>query len=260
MDALTLKVATRYLESRDFGSPEALKTYLREHPKADPKRHTVQKGDKGKAKGGILGKLKGRLAKISTKAKKVLTDAPKAAQDFFTNPKARKAAVGKAKDAIKAAPGKYARSLVKTVKHEVHEFKEAGQGIAAVMSGKKASPEQKKAIKTVARHLAIVAAAAAFSTSGVGPAAAFMGKAMGKHIALKAAADVLGDMHTLGEAGIIGKGLAGLITAAEAKGERLDPEEALAALVMNKTLDQMDKLTDDDMADILEAAAEEEKG
>jgi len=33
--------------AREFGSPEALKKYLAEHPKADPKRHSVKNTEKG---------------------------------------------------------------------------------------------------------------------------------------------------------------------------------------------------------------------
>lgn len=209
-----------------------------------------------KPKGGLLGRLKGKLSKMSDAAKKVLTEAPKAAQSFFTDSAYRKESLGKARSAIKAAPKKYVESLVKTAKHEVHEFKEAGKGIAAVMRGEKMSTEQKHAVKTVAKHMAIMAAAAALSTAGVGAGAAFMGKAMAKHIALKAAADVLGDIHTLGEVGIIGQGLVGLLSKIAAEDDKkLSPEDALGALVIAKVLDQMDKLDDDDMADILEAAA-----
>lgn len=44
------RVARRYLAkvAREFRTPEALKKYLEEHPKADPKRHTVK--EKGKKK------------------------------------------------------------------------------------------------------------------------------------------------------------------------------------------------------------------
>jgi hypothetical protein len=35
------KVASRFVEAKDFPTEEALKTYLKEHPKADPKNHKV---------------------------------------------------------------------------------------------------------------------------------------------------------------------------------------------------------------------------
>jgi hypothetical protein len=39
---ITSKVASRFLESKEFTSPEALKDYLRDHPKADPSKHHVK--------------------------------------------------------------------------------------------------------------------------------------------------------------------------------------------------------------------------
>lgn len=269
MSTVADRVALRY--AREFSSPEALKTYLQEHPKADKSKHTVgkpkEKEEKGKEEGGedegkeepkkgLLGKLKGKLKSMSDGAKKVLTEAPKAVQAFFTDEKARKDALMKAHTALTEAPGKYAKSLVKTVKHEVHEFKDAGKGIAKVMKGDKMSDKEKHALKTVAKHMAIMAGAAAFSVSGVGAGAAFIGKAMGKHMALKAAAETLGDIHTLGEVGIIGKGLVSIMSKLAAEeGKDIDPEEALAALVMAKVMKQMKELTDEDMAAILEEAS-----
>lgn len=44
------RIVARYLQrvAREFSSPEALKEYLQEHPKADPKKHTVRKEEEGK--------------------------------------------------------------------------------------------------------------------------------------------------------------------------------------------------------------------
>lgn len=48
--ASTVRIVARYLQrvAREFGSPEALKEYLKKHPKADPKKHTVRKEEEGK--------------------------------------------------------------------------------------------------------------------------------------------------------------------------------------------------------------------
>jgi len=35
------KVASRFVEAKDFPTEQALKDYLRDHPKADPKNHKV---------------------------------------------------------------------------------------------------------------------------------------------------------------------------------------------------------------------------
>lgn len=49
-----------------------------------------------------------------------------------------------------------AKGLVHALKHEVHEFKEAGQGVNKFFQGKKMSHEEKKALKTVLIHSALV--------------------------------------------------------------------------------------------------------
>ncbi len=43
MDPLVLRVAARFLGAKDFSSPEALREYLKEHPKADKSKHKVKK-------------------------------------------------------------------------------------------------------------------------------------------------------------------------------------------------------------------------
>ena len=43
---LTLRVAYRYLRAMEFATPEALQSYLEDHPRADKSRHTVKKQEK----------------------------------------------------------------------------------------------------------------------------------------------------------------------------------------------------------------------
>lgn len=50
-----------------------------------------------------------------------------------------------------------AKGIVKAIKHEVHEWKTAASGIKALLTGKKLDHHQKKAIKAVAIHTALVA-------------------------------------------------------------------------------------------------------
>lgn len=65
----SVRVTARYLKAMEHSSPEALKEYLREHPGADPKNHSVGKGkgdspskDEAKAD-SFKGKSKGSWAK-----------------------------------------------------------------------------------------------------------------------------------------------------------------------------------------------------
>lgn len=49
--AMILRVAEQFKLGTEFDSEEALKEYLRKHPKADPKKHSVKKKDDGGGKG-----------------------------------------------------------------------------------------------------------------------------------------------------------------------------------------------------------------
>ena len=44
------RVAGRFMEAMEFNTPEAMKEYLKDHPNADPKKHSVKKKDEGGAK------------------------------------------------------------------------------------------------------------------------------------------------------------------------------------------------------------------
>lgn len=47
-ELLVRRVASRFVEAMEHDSPEALKKYLKDHPNADPKNHTVKKHDEEK--------------------------------------------------------------------------------------------------------------------------------------------------------------------------------------------------------------------
>jgi 8-oxo-dGTP pyrophosphatase MutT (NUDIX family)/predicted GNAT family acetyltransferase len=47
------------------------------------------------------------------------------------------------------------KGIIKAVKHEVEEFKEAGHGIAKLFQGKKIEDKEKEAVKNVSKHLAL---------------------------------------------------------------------------------------------------------
>jgi hypothetical protein len=67
MPSIDLRVAARYLQAREFSSPDALREYLHDHPGADKSKHYVRKDEGGKGTsqkpkddGGGLDLLKGR--------------------------------------------------------------------------------------------------------------------------------------------------------------------------------------------------------
>ena len=269
------RVARRHL-AREFPTEKALKKYLQEHPQADKSKHHVVdekehggKDDEGHGEheghdddhddGGMLGRLKGALKGLASKLK----GAPKDVQQFVADPKHRKEALGKGVQAMKKAPGKYLSQLAKVAKHEVHEFKTAGQGLKAVMKGDKPSAQQKKAIKAVAVHMGITVAAAVLTTATPALATMAVGKAMGKHMALKAALKVLGDLHVLEEVGHIGHGVGHVLQtltkfSAEENDERkASPEELLAGLVMKHLGELMQDIDDDTLAEAMGAEDED---
>lgn len=153
-----------------------------------------------------------RLKGLGQKARDFVANAPKEARKFIEDDAFRRKTMQGVHKSLTEAPEKLVKNVVKTVKHEVHEYKEAGQGIASAIRGKKMSPGQKKAVKTVATHLAIgVAAAALTASSPIGVAGALV-KGMSRHIALKAVSRALGHLHVLEELGHIGHGVSGLMT------------------------------------------------
>jgi hypothetical protein len=155
------------------------------------------------------------------------------------------------------APKKVLSSLVDTAKHEVHEYKTASQGVKAVLSGGKMTKKQKAAFKEVATHMAIGAAAAAFAASGPLVAAGLFTKGLAQHVALKSVKKSLGNLHLLNEMGHVGHGIAHLIEiiASEKKDDGA-ADEAMAQLVMAAVAKEIDQLTDEDFAEVLNSMKE----
>jgi hypothetical protein len=270
--ALAHRVSRRFV-ARDFPSDKALEKYLHDHPQADKAKHqVVEHDDHGKKDeghgdnshddhdgGSMFSRLKGALKSVASKLK----DAPKDVQKFVADPEHRKKALTKGVEAMKKAPKKYVQQLAKVAKHEVHEFKTAGQGLKAVISGKKPSDAQKKAIKAVGIHMGITIAAAVLTTASPALATMAVGKAMGKHMALKAVTAALADLHVLEEWGHIGHGVQHVLQNlkfAEEKGddEKASPEELLAALIMKHIGEQMKDVDDDTLAEAMGGDDEDE--
>lgn len=155
---------------------------------------------------------KERLKGLGEKAAKFVNDAPKEVKRFIEDEGFRRKTIQGIHKSLVEAPEKITQSVIKTVKHEVHEYKEAGQGISAAIRGKKMSPSQSKAVKSVATHLAIGIAAAALTSAGPLGAAGALAKGMAKHVALKAVSRALGHIHVLQEIGHIGHGVEGLMS------------------------------------------------
>lgn len=276
-DILARRVLASYVtrNALTFPTPKALKEYLQEHPKADKSKHTVEKGAPGdkpedkKPEEGKKQSLKERLTSLSDKAKAFMQQAPQKVQDFIEKPEVRKEVLSSAAKGIKEAPEKFAKNAVKAVKHEIHEWKTAGQGVRAALKGEKVTPEQKKAIKTVAVDIAITVAVTALSGGLAGGAAGLakssalaLTKAMAKKIALNAVTNGLGHLVTLGELGHGAPGAAEMFhhvmqhVAAKDGGS---DKELLGAWVTGLVAKELEKVDDDLVLDAVEKAGKTKK-
>jgi len=286
-------------------SPEARRDYLKEHPQANPANHTVKKPGKhpppaehGKKEEPKKDKEHGeehgekheeekpkkswkeRLKGLSEAAVKFVSGAPKAVKQFIEDDAYRRGALMAAHKAFTEAPEKIVASVKNTVKHEVKEFKLAGQGIAAVLKGGKMSKHQKEAMKTVSFHMGVGIAAAALTAAGPLAAVGTFAKGLARHIAAKSVSNAMGHLHVLDEFGHIGHGvkhfmehmssdatkeegspeavLYRALLAAE-KGEKADPEDVLANFIAAAVAKEMTKLTDEDIQKALNDMKSSEK-
>lgn len=269
-----LIIVGRYKGAFEHPSEEARKKYLQEHPKADPKNHTVKQHDdhgggdeeekpehdKSDQEHGEGKKPSGGFFKgLSSKAKSFLSHSSAAVQKFVADGDHRKKVLKSATQSIKDSPKVYAKRILETVKEEVHEFKEAGEAIKHAAQGKELNPHQKKALRTVAIHMSVAITAAALGSTGVLAGATMLGKGIAQKIALKAALKSLEHVHLLSEISHIGHHLHHFLASEDAKG-KLDPEEAFTALVMQMTLKELENLDDDTLSEALEdASGEQEK-
>jgi len=204
---------------------------------------------------------KQRLEGLGDKARDFVAKAPKEVKRFLEDDGFRRKTLQGIHKSLVTAPEKFAKGVVNTVKHEVHEYKEASHGIASALRGKKMSAGQKKAVKTVATHLAIGIAAAALTSSGPLGAAGALIKGMSRHIALKAVSRAMGHLHVLDELGHIGHGVEGLMShlastgnpqvmlfryAEEAsKGGEPDTDEVLGNFITASVAKELENFDDD---------------
>ena len=231
-------------------TPPPIPDKAKKKPEAKPEKAPAAPAPAAPAP-GKFDAWKARFKGLSESASKFMDAAPKAVKHFFGDDEFRKMAMGEAKTALANAPKKVVKNLIHTAKEEVHEFKTAAKGVKAVMQGGKMTKEQKSAFKEVATHVAIGAAAAAFAASGPLMVAGAFTEGLAKHIALKSVKHALGNLHMLEELGHIGHGVSHLIDhiASEDKGDSAD--EAMAKLVMAAVAKEIDALTDEDFAEVL---------
>ncbi len=203
---------------------------------------------------------KDRFKGLGEAAKSFMEKAPKAVKQFVEDPEFRKTAVKDAVGALAKAPEKYAKSVLKTVKHEVKEFKEAGAGIKAVLKGGKMDDHQKKAFKTVATHMALGIAAAALTASGPLAAAGAFGKGLVKHVAMKAVSNSLEKVHLMQELQHVSHGLHHVLHLAGEESEEIeDTDGVLMKYVSALVAEELKNLKDEDVEKSLKSMDSEEE-
>lgn len=245
------RIVGRILLAMEHSSPAEMKQYLKDHPNADRKNHHVEKHDEGGEhkdhEEAPKKSLKEHLKTLSDKAQSFVKESPAEVKKFLTNDSHRRKTLMSAHGALTSAPEKVVKRVINTVKEEIHEFKEAGAGIKAVLSGKKMDAHQKKAFKKVAFHVGLTVAATALTVTG-GPFAgmAAFGKSMVKHVAMKAASSALGHLHVLEEMGHIGHGVQHIIEkfAADGEAKKMSAEQTMVEFVMAAMAKEIKELGD----------------
>ena len=235
-DILTLRVAARFLRRATvFPSEQALKTYMHEHPGADPKNHSVQ--EPGESGGGS-----GEPKPPSSKAQGWLARAGGEVKSFFMDPKARKESLTKASTKLKEAPEKAGRAAVDAVKKQLGEAKDAFAGVKAVMGGGSMTDVQKHALQKVALKTATtIAAGALVSAFPAVIAHSVVGNSVAKHVAKLVLKKVLGQA-----------------TGIKFAAETTDAETWLGSTLSMAVAETLEHLSEDDIREIMESAAEEE--
>lgn len=281
--ASALRVAARFQrQAFEFPSPKALNEYLHEHPQADKSKHHVEQpghDHKPEAKppsehGEGHGEHKPeapkkswgeRLKSLGEKAKAFVQNAPGEVKKFVQDDAHRRQVLHTMHKAVEALPDKVYENAKHAVKHQIHEFKEAKEGIHAVLKGEKMSKEQKHAVKLVAFDVALTVATAAI-TGGFGTglkgvalkSVEAFAKGLAKKIALNTVTHGLGNVTTLEELTHFGHGvhhtLEHFLTAAD-KGKKGDDQDLITAYITKLVADELDNLDPDTLAEAIEEAA-----
>lgn len=270
--SVSLRVAARYQRafqptSIEFTSPEAMRDYMKQHPAADPANHSVKKpGEHEKGESGHEAPkqtFSERLKSISAKAKSFLSNAPAEIKKFVQDDAHRRGVLTSMSKKLEDLPAKVYENAKHAIKHEIHEFKTAGEGIKAVLKGEKMTPEQKKAVKVVAFDVALTVATVAV-TGGLGAglkgvavkSAQSFTTALAKKIALNTVTHGLGNLATVEELGHFGHGVAEVLERVIHAAEKdQDERDMMVAYITKIVGDEIKGLDADSMAEALEGAS-----
>lgn len=247
-------------EALEHSSKEEMQKYLKEHPNADPKNHTVREKSKvvheidaPKETKGFLNKLKG----VKDSVKKALIEAPEQVQKIFTDPATRKKALGD----IAAKAKKDSEKIVAVVRESASkELETVKTAVGAFQKLTRKPPEgwddeDFKAVKKVTAYAVDAAVAAA----GGGPLLAIssVGQSFVQNVALKAIGEMfpkakrpIEDLLDLAEEAV--EVADWLRLASKKKSDKDSPEENLFKQITIAVTKALEKgLSDKDMEDIM---------
>jgi len=124
--------------AKEWASEKQRKKYLQDHPKADPKRHTVKGPASSKGRGKSLADA--ALAKIQG-VKKALADAVRAApeetQKFLFDKEHRQKRTKETAEVLKTKAPQVKKSLWESLKSEADSFPKAGRILSRLIKGGK---------------------------------------------------------------------------------------------------------------------------
>jgi len=276
---MAMRVAARYQRAFEFPTPKALKEYLKEHPKADKSKHTVEKKDEHEKKEPEGSKdqkpkatWKNIMHGLSSKAVSFVKSAPDQVKKFVQDDSFRRQTLMAMHKNLTEAPAKFVKNAWDSAKEEVHEFKEAGEGVKNWMGGKKMSDHQKKAFRKVAIHVAIASIAGALGSEfGAGAAVVSKGvlgsfiSSTSKKIAIKAVIKRLEHLPAYEEIAHIGHHSAEFISTLlekigtdGQKSDHVDPDEVFQMMIAAAVAKELKHLDPETVQEALEAAAEAE--
>lgn len=244
-------------QALEFSSKEEMEEYLKDHPNADPKNHSVKKQDSGtsKAVSGILDKMKGAKASLVAIIKK----APEATQKMLFDTETRKEAMGKISEGVKKAPGKLASKLYESAKGEFEDFGHAMKASTKLLK-KPPGPftKEDKAAFYSAGSYVTGAVLAAIPPGGAIAALGAVAHSFQMHVGIKAASTLL-------DKGFLHYEWADTVLSVAKMGGGKDKgadkskkvEEAFFRALAENIADQLKDLDDDAITEIMKGVKEE---
>lgn len=147
---LTMKLAFEH------ASEEAKKKYLEEHPRANPKLHSVKKNE-GSQESSETKTVKQQIGNLAKKTQNAITSLPEKTQKAFSDKKYRQELKG---DLIGFMRKEKDRFIEKGMKSVTGQFTETAGGVKALLNGEKPTVKQVESMVRMGIKLSVAGTAA----------------------------------------------------------------------------------------------------